>query len=223
MNLKPHRVFNFLAAALAGAACLSLSGCLAFQAGAAVAGAAVSTVSAVGRAISSAATGTSTAVTRTVQQIPAQMMYGPARTRQVYIPPRSPPRAAPRRAAPTRATPVKATTNKRSKAAKPTSKERQALLEVLPPEILDQMTKDELILQSMVQLEALTNTKDEVIFWDLDGHAGTASAEPEHRMGAFTCRTITETMKLDTAEDAKATQSTATACRTDDVGWSLSF
>ena len=96
-------------------------------------------------------------------------------------------------------------------------------MEVLPPEVLDQMTKDELILQSMVQLEALNNSKDEVIFWDFEGHAGTAAAEAEHRMGTFTCRKITETIKLDQAEDAKATQSTATACHTDNDGWSLSF
>lgn len=185
-----------------------------------VAGAAVGTVAAVGRAISYAATGTSQAVTRTVQQIPARMMYGPPnyQQRQVYVPP-------PRRAAATRprATPAKATPAKKAKPAKATSKERLNILEVLPPEVLDQMSKDELILQSMVQLEALTNTKDEVIFWNLEGHAGTATASADHRMGGFTCRDITETIKLDTTEDAKATQSKATACRTDNVGWSLSF
>ncbi len=42
-------------------------------------------------------------------------------------------------------------------------------------------------------------------------------------MGSFTCREVTETIKLDTAEDAKATQSKATACRTETVGGSLSF
>ena len=42
-------------------------------------------------------------------------------------------------------------------------------------------------------------------------------------MGSFKCREVTETIKLDTAEDAKATQSKATACRTETVGGNLSF
>jgi surface antigen len=209
-----------------------LSGCLAFNAASMVAGAAVGTVTAVGRAvvgaaastsraISSASESTARAVSRTVTQIPARMMYGPRPVRQVATPQRMVPRSTRTSTKPTTTTPTKPTQNR--KPAKPSSKERQALLEVLPPEVLDQMTKDELILQAMIQLEALTSDKDEVIFWDLEGHAGTASAEKEHRMGTFVCRTITETIKLDTTEDAQALQSKATACRTDDVGWSLSF
>jgi hypothetical protein len=216
----------------------SLSGCLAFNAASMVAGAAVGTVTAVGRAvvgaaastsraISSASESTARAVSRTVTQIPARMMYGPRPVRQVATPQRMTPRNTTRatRATSTSTTAPSKATQKDSnrKPAKPSSKERQALLEVLPPDVLDQMTKDELILQAMIQLEALTSDKDEVIFWDLEGHAGTASAEREHRMGTFVCRTITETIKLDTAEDAQALQSKATACRTDDVGWSLSF
>lgn len=212
---------KILTAFVLTSAVLGLSGCMAYQLGAAVAGAAVNTVSAVGRAISYAATGTSQAVTRTVQQIPARMMYGPQYypPRQVYVPP---PRRIATQQRP-RPTPARSQKTKSAKAAKPLSKERKNILEVLPPEILDKMTKDELILQSMVQYEALTNDKDEVIYWDLDGHAGTAMAAAEHRMGSFTCRELTETIKLDTADDAEATQSKATACRTEDVGWSLSF
>ncbi|MDX2143029.1 MAG: hypothetical protein SFV19_06720, partial [Rhodospirillaceae bacterium] len=206
---------------------LGLSGCIAFQAASAVAGVAVGTVSAVGRAtmaVANAVTNTTSTVNRTITQIPAAMMYGPSRTRRVVIPNRAPPRQAraprQRASAPARPAPVRTT---KAKPAKPTSKERQQILEVLPPEVLDQMTKDELILQTMVQTEALAIATDEVIFWELDGHAGTATAETEHRMGTFTCRLLIETVKLDPAEDATATQSTATVCRTEATGWTLSF
>jgi len=209
-----------LTGALAAAA-LGLSGCIAFQAASAVAGAAVGTVTAVGRAVSSAASSTSRAVTRTVQQIPAQMMYGPYPPRRVVIPVRNPPPSI--RTAPARSARPAAIRTAKSKPAKPTSAERRQILEVLPPEVLDRMTKDELILQRMIQLEALTSTADEIIYWDLDGHAGTAAAEPEHRMGGFTCRLITETVKLDATEDATATQSKATVCRTESTDWTLSF
>jgi hypothetical protein len=208
---------------------LGLSGCIAAQAVSAVAGAAVGTVTAVGRAamaVGNAVTTTSNAVSRTVTQIPVAMMYGPAPARRVVIPARTPPRAtrasAPTRAAPSpaRAVPVKAA---KPKPAKPSSKERQALLEVLPPEVLDRMTKDELILQRMIQVEALASVGDEVVFWELEGREGTAIAESEHRMGNFTCRLMIETVKLDVAADATATQSKATVCKTENTDWTLSF
>ncbi|MDX2142797.1 MAG: hypothetical protein SFV19_05545, partial [Rhodospirillaceae bacterium] len=126
---------------------LGLSGCIAFQAASAVAGVAVGTVSAVGRAtmaVANAVTNTTSTVNRTITQIPAAMMYSRYPARRVVIPNRAPPRATrastQRASAPARPAPTKAANVKRAKPAKPTSKERQQILEVLPPEVLDQMT-----------------------------------------------------------------------------------
>jgi hypothetical protein len=195
-----------------------LSGCLAYQAASAITGAAVGTITALGRAVTRVATSTSNSVSRTVNQIPARMMYGPYSNRRIVVPVRGPQRTT-RTAGVSRPQPVKTSTAK----AKPKSKERLQLLEVLPPGVLDKMSKDELVLQAMIQNEALDSETDEVIYWDLEGHSGTAWAEPAHRMGAFTCRLITESAKLDADEDAEATQSKATVCKTDDTGWTLSF
>lgn len=222
----------------------ALSGCMAYQAASMIAGAAVSTVTAVGRAVSSAVTSTSMAVNRSVQQIPAAMMYGPGPSRRIVIPARQPTRARPAQR-PTRTTSqarqasIKPTALKNSKSKTAVAPERAALLEVLPPELLDKLTKDQLILQSMVQTEALANQTNEVIFWELEGRSGTSYAEAESRMGDFTCRVIVETLKLepasaensasesqsDTAKPAEvqATEAKATACRTESVGWTLSF
>lgn len=200
-----------------------LSGCLAYQAASAITGAAVGTITALGRAVTRVATSTSTSVSRSVSQVPARLMYGPYPNRRIVVPVRSPQRSTrtSRTSSMSKPKPVKTSASKA--ASKPQSKERLQLLEVLPPEVLDKMSKDELVLQAMIQNEALEDEAGEVIFWDLEGHSGTAWAEPAHRMGAFTCRIVTETAKLDAAEDAQATQSKATVCKTEDTGWTLSF
>jgi len=199
-----------------------LSGCIAFQAASAITGAAVGTVTALGRAVTRVANSTSSAVSRSVSQIPARMMYGPYPNRRITVPVRSPQRTT-RTASMSKPKPVNAAAKPSKTASKAASKERLQLLEVLPPAVLDDMSKDELVLQAMIQTEALDTDTDEVIFWDLDGHSGTAWAEPAHHMGAFTCRLITESAKLDAAEDAQATQSKATVCKTENTGWTLSF
>lgn len=89
----------------------------------------------------------------------------------------------------------------------------------MPPELLDKLSQDEMNLQGIVQAEALESEIGETVFWDLGERAGTSMAEPEHRMGGFTCRVVVESLKIDGA----ATESRATACRTDETSWTLSF
>jgi len=194
---------------------LALSGCIAMQAASAVTSTAINTVSAVGRAV----TNTSNVVSRTVQRIPAAMMYNSA-PRQVVVPLRSAPRAAqttPRPVSRAAAQPAKQRAPSRR-----ISKQRSEILEVLPPELLDQLNKDQIILQSMVQKEALESANDDIVFWELEGSAGTAFAEAPKQMGSFTCRAVVETIKLDDGTD-EATESRATACKTENTSWTLSF
>lgn len=202
----------------------SLSGCVAVNAAAAVSRATIGTVNAVGTGVTRAVTNTSMAVSRSVQQIPAAMMYRTV-PRQVVIPLRSTRSYAsrPTRSAVSTQRPrTVSTISKASSKKKKQSKERGEILEVLPPELLDQLSDDQLILQSIVQTDALDGPGEETVFWELDGRAGTALAEEMHQMGGFTCRDIVETIKL-AETDTEATQSRATACRTEATSWTLSF
>lgn len=208
------------------AACLAslvLTGCIAMQAASAVTSSAISSVNAVGRAV----TVGSNTIARSVQRIPASMMYNSV-PRRVVIPVRSAPTQSTtaQRAAATRARTqyARAARDAAKKAStRKISKERAEILEVLPPELLDQLNKDQLILQAMVQQDALEGPEDEIVFWELeDGSAGTASAAATHQMGNFTCRAMVETVKLNDGTD-EATESRATACRTEATGWTLSF
>lgn len=81
------------------------------------------------------------------------------------------------------------------------------------------MTQDQVNLQAMVQAEALAGDAGETIFWELDGRAGTARAEPPHTMGVFTCRVMIESIKM----GETATEARATACRSPSMAWTLSF
>lgn len=89
----------------------------------------------------------------------------------------------------------------------------------MPPELLDKLSQDEINLQAIVQAEALESESGETVYWELEDHAGTSMAETPHRMGAFTCRVVVESLKLEEG----ATESRATACRTNETGWTLSF
>jgi len=224
--LKPTHVIRsrFYVVSLSLALTFLLSGCIAYQAASMVAGAAVGTVSAVGRAISRAATSTSSAVSRSVQQIPARMMYGPAPRR--YVIPvrntRTTTAARTTRTSTTRAPTSSAATAAQKKALKKMSKQRSEILEVLPPELLNQLTEGQLTLQAIVQADALEGPGKETVFWEYEGRAGTATSEEPHRMGSFTCRVLVETLKLEDASE-EATESRATACKTDTTGWTLSF
>lgn len=91
--------------------------------------------------------------------------------------------------------------------------------DILPAGVLAQLTKDQAALQRAAQREAATAVVGETIFWKLEGREGTAVTESENKMGAFTCRTFVQTLKLDdTVEKASAT-----ACRTETTGWTRSF
>jgi len=90
---------------------------------------------------------------------------------------------------------------------------------VMPPELLDRLNQDQINLQSIVQAEAMTSSTGETIYWEFEERAGTSLAEPEHRMGGFTCRVVVESLKI----DGTATESRATACRTEGAPWMLSF
>ena len=75
-------------------------------------------------------------------------------------------RIAGERRAPTRRTESsQATSRSGERQNKKMSKERSDILEVMPPELLDQLTKDELILQSIIQLDALDGPGKETVFW----------------------------------------------------------
>ncbi len=188
----------------------------------------MNTAAAISRAInttSNAVTNTvvnsSNAIVRSVQQIPAQTMYNTA-PRRVVVPARQPSasqvNAARQRAAQKAAKQQAAAVKDKNKKM---SKERSDILEVMPPELLDQLTKDELILQSIIQLDALDGPGKETVFWDLNGRAGTAFAEDPTTTGGFKCRVITETLKMD--DSGEATESKATACKTESTAWTLSF
>ncbi|MBL8644734.1 MAG: hypothetical protein JNK21_12430 [Rhodospirillaceae bacterium] len=215
--MKHSRHVRFIAATAAVLALtsLSLQGCVAVNAAAAVSRAVVGTTNAVSRTV----TAGTNSVVRSVQRIPAAMMYNTA-PRQVVVPIRTTrttataPRMIPRSTSTAAAAARKAPPRKMSK-------ERSEILEVLPPELLDQLTKDQIILQSMVQKDALEGPGDETVFWDLEGRAGTAFAEAPVRTGGFTCRVIVETLKID--DSGEATESRATVCKTESTSWTLSF
>ncbi len=191
-----------------------LQGCAVVNAAAAVSRAVVASSNAVTRTV----TNSSNAIVRSVQRIPAQTMYNTV-PRRVVIPARQPTQPTPAQVAAAQQRAAKAAAAKMPK--KKMSKERAAILEVMPPELLDQLTKDELILQSMIQLDALDGPGKETVYWDLKGHAGTAFAEDPSTHGGFTCRIITETLKLD--DSGEATESKATVCKTEGTHWTLSF
>ena len=90
---------------------------------------------------------------------------------------------------------------------------------ILPPATLKRLTTDQVALQRAAQKEAATAIVGELIFWKLEGRQGTAKAESENKMGAFTCRTFEQTL---TFEDS-VERATATACRTETTGWTRSF
>lgn len=216
-----NRVSLGLVAAFCGAG-LALGSCVATNAASAVSSSAVNTMSAVGRAAAQSAT----AVNRTVAQIPAALMYGPGPSRRIVIPVNRtrPARVAqPRTASRSQAAPPKRSSPERmgARAPKPPAKKSTAragaFLEVMPPELLDQLSQDQINLQAIVQAEALADDKGETILWDLDGRAGTARTEAPHTLGAFTCRAVIESVKL----SETATEARATACRTDATAWTL--
>lgn len=190
-----------------------LQGCAVVNAAAAVSRAVVTTSNAVTRTV----VNSSNAIVRSVQRIPAQTMYNAAPRRIVIPAARNQP--TPQQVAAARTRAAKAAAKKIP--PKKMSKERAEILEVMPPELLDQLTKDELILQSIIQLDALDGPGKETVFWDLNGRAGTAFAEDPVVKGDFTCRVITETLKLD--DSGEATESKATACKTSVAKWALSF
>lgn len=191
-----------------------LEGCAIVNGAAAVSRAVVASSNAVTRTV----VNSSNAIVRSVSRIPASTMYNAA-PRRIVVPARSPQRTATRQASTSRAT--KAAAQKAKQPPRKMTKERSEILEVLPPEVLDQMTKDELILQSIVQLDALDGPGKEVVFWDLNGRAGTAFADAPHNTGGFKCRMVTETIKLD--DSGEAIESKATACKTESTAWTLSF
>ena len=199
------------------------------QAASVVTSAAVNTVGAVGRAV----VGTSNVVNRTVREIPAAMMYGPGPSRRIVVPLNNtnrsnrstrrvstPRNRAPDVAAVRRPAPPKPAAPKKSKSSNDGRKaSADTYLEVMPPELLDRLTQDQRTLQGLVQAEALASDDSETVFWELEGRAGTSTAEAEHRMGTFTCRVLVESLKF----GETATESRATACRTDETAWTLSF
>jgi hypothetical protein len=191
-----------------------LQGCAIVNGAAAVSRAVVASSNAVTRTV----VNSSNAIARSVSRIPAQTMYNAAAPRRVVIPSNQP-SASQVAAARTRA--AKQAAKQQAAKNKKMSKERSEILEVMPPELLDQLTKDELILQSIIQLDALDGPGKEVVYWDLNGRAGTASAEEATTHGGFKCRVITETLKLD--DSGEATESKATACKTESTSWTLSF
>lgn len=215
--MRRERLRQIAAMICAGAA---LAGCVAMNAASTVTSATVQTVGAVGRA----ATGTANVVNRTVQQIPAAMMYGAGANRRIVIPVNRTTRSTvPVRAA-RPVTPVRtattSTTSKRAKVPpKKSTKRADEFLEVMPPELLDQLTQDQINLQALVQSEALAGPVGETVYWDVDDRSGTSRAEEPHAMGAFTCRVMVESLKI----DGTATESRATACRTEATAWTLSF
>lgn len=218
--MQPKKI-TLCAAVCAGlAATAALQGCMAVNAAAAVSRATIGTVDAVGRGMTRSVNAASNAVVRTVNRVPAAMMYRTV-PRQVVIPARTTTRRSVPAARPQPVT-SRSTPAQRPAARKKNTKERDEILEVMPPELLDQLTNDQLTLQSMIQADALEGPGGETVFWELDGRAGTAVAEEPHRMGGFTCRALTETLKMAEA-DAEATQATATACRTEATSWTLSF
>jgi surface antigen len=188
-----------------------LQSCAVVNTAAAVSRAVVSSSNAVTRTVSA---GTD-AVVRSVQRIPTSMMYNTA-PRRVVIPARNTAQARP-------ATRARAPVAAKQKPTPPRkmTKERSEILEVLPPDLLDQLTQDQIILQSIIQLDALDGPGNETVFWELEGRAGTAFADQPTRTGSFTCRLITETLKLD--DSGEATEAKATACKTENTSWTLSF
>lgn len=215
-----HRLL--ILSALLAVSGATLGGCVAMNAAATVSSATVGAANAVGRA----ATQTAASVSRSVSQIPAAMMYGPGVNRRIVIPlSRTQPQpvmqrsVTQRRSAPSRPRVTRRSAAAPETAPKAATTRAETFLEVLPPELLDQLTQDQVNLQTLVQAEALAGAADETVFWELDGRAGTARAEAPHALGAFTCRAMIETIKL----GETATESRATACRTNVTGWTLSF
>lgn len=202
------------------AAGVALQGCVAVNAAAAVSRATIGSVNAVGSGVTRSVNAASNAVVRTVSRVPAALA---SRTvpRRIVVPARS---TATRRLSAPRPQPVvtRSTPEQKQAARKKNSKQRDEILEVLPPELLNQLSDDQLILQAMIQADALEGPGAEVVFWELDGRAGTAAADAPHRMGGFTCRLVTETLKMAEA-DTEATEAKATACRTETTSWTLSF
>jgi surface antigen len=149
------------------------------------------------------------------------MMYGQT-PRRIVIPMNAQPRTRaqiPRSRPAPRAIRGPESAGATTAAPTPRTKRDKAFLEVMPPELLDRLSQDEINLQTLVQAEALSIETGETVFWETEDRAGTALAEAPHRMGPFTCRVVIETLKIEGA----ATESRATACRTDETGWTLSF
>jgi len=214
---------NFAVVGLASLAASMLGGCIAMNTAATMSSTTLGAANAVGNAARQSAA----AVSRSVSQIPAAMMYGAGPSRRIVIPmnrtqparvarPQPVARQAPVRQA---AAPSRRAVKKAELPPKKTTRRADTFLDVLPPEVLDQLSQDQVNLQAIVQAEALDGEAGETIFWELDDRAGSARAEAPHTMGVFTCRGMIESIKQgDTATEARAT-----ACRSPSMAWTLSF
>jgi len=92
-------------------------------------------------------------------------------------------------------------------------------LDILPTEVLSQLTKDQAALQRAAQAEAFTAPVGETIFWEDGGRTGSAMAETENAMGSFLCRTFVQTIKITESEERASTL----ACKSPDGIWQASL
>ncbi len=116
--------------------------------------------------------------------------------------------------------PSRSTSSGKAAAKSPVSqKHRDAGLDILPAELLQRLSPDQIGLQRAAQEEAMTATVGETIFWHIDGREGSAVAESENMIGGFTCRTFTQTLALEDYFD----QASIKACRTGSGNWTQSF
>jgi surface antigen len=114
-------------------------------------------------------------------------------------------------------TPTRAPKSARQRA--PSQAQRDAGLDILPPDVLNRLTPDQAGLQRAAQTEAMKAPVGETIFWHIEGRLGSAMTESENMMGAFTCRTFVQTIALEDYFD----QAIIKACRTSDGNWTQSF
>jgi surface antigen len=99
------------------------------------------------------------------------------------------------------------------------SKPSDPELDILPPDVLKKLNKDQARLQKTIQSIAFKAAVGKEASWYAQGRSGSAVAESEDYLGFFLCRSFVQTVTL----DGTTSRAQGLACRNDDGTWSLPF
>lgn len=95
----------------------------------------------------------------------------------------------------------------------------QAALGILPPEVLTQLSPDQIGLQTAAQTAALDAQIGEIIEWKYEGVYGSAQALSETTMGTMRCREFEQTILM----DGETKTATGSACERGVGQWARSI